>query len=497
MAGYNSKFPRAEVFGLAIYGGIDWENIVGLNLFEKLKMLIGSVRLQDNLGKMIMIQSTWLQVVAGCSVPLLQSITEIPYLPVSWLTNIHSHLVENDIQVELAAGWLPSIQRSNDRVLMDIVHKQIPRWAWEGINRCWLFLQVTTIADIATVDGTYIPVKIRKVRGKIRDNRIDFPIQTRPTRDDIEQWEYLIDLLSHEGVLHRPLGEWVRSPDQDFPLLLNSDRTVVYEKTTQGWHIFGRQSTSSRRFVRLKLSVDTVPPHCIPVSVIGSTHYLIVQSKTLMEGQARRNKKSLYDERKEAMEQKVLGTYSTNTDLLQELRNRWLTEDCQIVCATDGGLKDGIGTSSYAIFFPGVITPLVSGRAAEWQPWENASSTRQELLGQLGIEYWLTRLENQWGRPRHGIQVTLITDSQASIDIMDNIPNMMGIKDTLKPEMDVALELYQQREVHPWVKWHISKVESHIEEEEAMDIFQWECNKLVDEEATKARNESSVQSLKQ
>ena len=497
VAGYNRKFPRAVVYGPTRHGGMGWENIVGLALYEKLKILIGSIRLHDNLGKMIQIQLTWLQVFAGCSIPILQSTLALHYLPVSWLTNIHTQLVEHDIQVELTSGWLPSIQRNSDKVLMDIVHAQIPRWAWEGINRCRLFLQVNTITDIATVDGTYIPTKIRKVRGKIRDNNIDFPIQTRPAIEDREQWEFLINLLSIEGVLHTPLGEWIRLPDQHFPYLINGDRTVVYKKIQHEWGIFGRQSTSSKRFIKLKLSVDTVPMGASPVSVIESSKYLLVTSPIQFNGQDRGNTINMYDKRKGLMERNVLGNYRIDENQLQALQNQWIYDDCHLICATDGGLKEGVGTSSYAIFFPENHIPIVSGRAGEWQPRENASSTRQELLGQLGIEYWLTRLETKWGRPRKGLQITLITDSQASIDIMANIPNITGIKDTLKPEMDVALELYQQRAAHPWILWNNCKVESHIDEEDAPDLFNWGCNKYVDEEATKARTEFSIQSLQQ
>ena len=497
VAGYNNKFPRAVVFGLPIYGGMGWENIVGLALYEKLKILIGSLRLYDNLGKMIHIQLTWLQVFAGCSVPILQSKLALPYLPVSWLTNIHTQLVEHDVQVELSSGWVPSIQRHNDEVLMDIVLTQIPLWAWEGINRCRLFLQVNTIADIATVDGTYIPKKIRKVRGKIRDNKIDFPIQKRPVKDDIEQWEFLINLLSIEGVLHRPLGAWLRTPDQHFQYLINADNSVVYKTTLKDWKIFVRQSRGSRRFIKLQLSVDTVPKGISPVSVIESTKYLLVTSPKQPNGPARVNTTTIYDRRKKLMEHNVLGNYKIDEQLLQNLHTKWKDDEVQLVCATDGGLKDGVGTSSYAIFFPGNHIPIVTGRAGEWQPRENASSTRQELLGQLGLEYWFARLETKWGRPRKGLQIILITDSQASIEIMANIPNIMGIKDTLKPEMDIALELFQKRAAHPWIRIHICKVESHIDMEDAPDTFYWGCNNYVDEEATKARIEFTVPILQQ
>jgi len=168
------------------------------------------------------------------------------------------------------------------------------------------------------------------------------------------------------------------------------------------------------------------------------------------------------------------------------------------VCATDGGLKGTIGTSSYAFFFPQIDKPIVFGSAAEYQPTETSSSTRQELLGQLGIEYWLSKLEKEWGRPRNGIKIELITDSQSSIDIMVNISSRVGIKDVLTPDMDIALELNHQRQSRStWVHLSITKVESHIDVLEAPDIFFWECNEFVDALATKARTAYSLRTLQQ
>ncbi len=40
---------------------------------------------------------------------------------------------------------------------MDIAYQSAPVWAWNGINRYRLYLEALTVADITTLDGTYIP----------------------------------------------------------------------------------------------------------------------------------------------------------------------------------------------------------------------------------------------------------------------------------------------------------------------------------------------------
>ena len=48
VAGYNQKFPRAVVFGPKEYGGLEWEDIAVLNIYEKIKFAVLQVRLDYN-----------------------------------------------------------------------------------------------------------------------------------------------------------------------------------------------------------------------------------------------------------------------------------------------------------------------------------------------------------------------------------------------------------------------------------------------------------------
>ena len=166
---------------------------------------------------------------------------------------------------------------------------------------------------------------------------------------------------------------------------------------------------------------------------------------------------------------------------------KWQTLETTIVCATDGGLKQQVGTSSYAFFLPGISDLVLEGFSAEYQPHISASSTRQELLGQLGAEYWLSRWQKEWGTPVRPLRFVLVTDSQASIEIMKSIPSIVGISGILKPEMDVALALFDSKAVKEWVVRKIVKVTSHIDRDEAPDQYLWDCNEKADALATEAR----------
>ena len=110
VAGYCSKLPRAVVFGPKTNGGMEWTNIRILSLYEKLKFIIGLVRLQDKVGQMIEAQLSWIQMFAGITIPVLESDKFISYLPIGWIQNVHQQLVESEVQVELCRLWIPQIQ---------------------------------------------------------------------------------------------------------------------------------------------------------------------------------------------------------------------------------------------------------------------------------------------------------------------------------------------------------------------------------------------------
>ena len=91
--------------------------------------------------------------------------------------------------------------------------------------------------------------------------------------------------------------------------------------------------------------------------------------------------------------------------------------------------------------------------------------------------------------------MTLVTDSQSSIDILENTGSVGGIRHTLMPEMDVAMELFDQRNAQWWILRNIQKVQSHIPLSDAPDEFYWTCNDTVDTLATRARESVCMTSL--
>ena len=178
-AGYNSKMPRAVVFGPTKYGGMQWESPYSILIYEQIKLIIGSIRLQDTVGKLIIIQLRWMQLIAGTSVPIMEETKKIPYLQNCWLTAVHNKLVNTNIKIKVADKWYPKPRRENDRVIMDYVIKYIPEHHWKEINQCRLYLKAITFSDLTTMDGTAIPANVYGVTRETRHPRLDYPTQKK------------------------------------------------------------------------------------------------------------------------------------------------------------------------------------------------------------------------------------------------------------------------------------------------------------------------------
>ena len=220
-AGFSSKMPRAIVFGPQKFGGMQWDSPYGILLVEQIKLVIGSLRIEDTVGKLVKMQLQWIQVAIGISTPLFEVTKLIHYTPKCWLQQLHEKLVDINVQIQINKPWKPKIRRKNDQVIMDYVTRQLPKKSWSAINQCRLYLKAMVFSDITTFDGEYVPDSVYKVEAPYRSSRIFFPVQKRPTKKSRQEWQYFIRYITDKnGKLNVALGGWTRSPYQHFPWVL-------------------------------------------------------------------------------------------------------------------------------------------------------------------------------------------------------------------------------------------------------------------------------------
>ena len=486
-AGYNSKMPRAVVFGPATLGGMQWESPYSITLYTQLQLLIGSLRLQDTVGKLLIIQLSWLQILAGIRQPLLETTQAVSYIPKGWIQSLHEKLTHNKVQIKIEGLWTPGPSREEDQVIMDYVRDKLPEEMWMSINQCRLFLQAVTFADITTFDGSTIPKQIYKVQKPYRRSRLHFPRQKRPPKVSIQHWQYFIQYIADQkSRLHVPLGKWIKTPYQQYPYSINDTNTLMYQKTGNTWKVYYKDNNTRNRYYDAGLNQQSLPNSWTPVNVIKrqtGTYQVLLPERP---DRTAENIGGL-DEGMDDTTKSIVGKFVVNDSELQLLRAQWYSQQIVLECGSDGGLKGTIGSSGYVIYRDNGQTPLIKGYSAELQLAGTGSSTRQELLAQLCVEYWVTQLLEKLGEPRSPLLINLITDSQSSIQIREGIGTSSAMKSLLTPDIDVAMEIDRCRKVNKASNITFHKVNSHIAEIEAPNETFWRINNEADALATEAR----------
>ena len=488
-AGYSSKMPRAVVFGTKKYGGMRWESPLSILLTAQISLLMSSIRLNDVVGQMLQIQLEWMQLFAGVARPIMEASTVIPYLTGGWLRNLHELAVEARIQLKIAKLWRPKQRRKNDQIIMDYVHHHFPTWMWEGINACRLYLQAITFSDLTSSDGLSIPVCIYEVEARLRDSIFDFPLQTEPLELHKQYWTHFMNHITDEfNHLLTPLGEWVRHPYQIFRYVIDLQTRHVYKhKGQKQWVRYRYIPITRNRYESTNDVVTNLPKKCVPIRVIEHSMGILSVVELEQIGESLPPLPVKVGIFHKSYQRKVVGQFEVSLEEFRALKGNWTQGTLTLLCGSDGGLKDSIGSSGYVILDPNRDSPLVTGHAAENQADPGSSSTRQELLGQLAVAYWISHLFQVLGDPGRVLTVQLVTDSQASIDIMENLEKAIGLKDYLKPEVEIAMELTDCWRRLKLVEYTVIKVQSHIAVEDSSNETYWKANDIADTLATQAR----------
>ena len=334
------------------------------------------------------------------------------------------------------------------------------------------------------------------VKNAYRTNTLLFPLTKRPPKADRAQWQYYIRFITQDdNELLTPLTYWSRTPYQLFPYAWDPTTQLIYSKSQDEWSVYYHQDNTRNRFESANLTRSVLPQKWIPTNIIRQSGNKLLRIDQIMAPLAPQLAPPVFGRFAAKDARAVVGQYQIDLAILAKLKQQWQEADLRLVCGADGGLKDGIGTSGYIIQLEGDMDTVVYGHSAEAQPSHTASSTRQELLGQLALEYWFEHMEAVLGEPYGRIEIDIVTDSQASIDILRNLECKLGIKDVLKPDVDVGLAILFKRQNRHWADFTTIKVRSHITVEDAPDELLWLVNEEADKLATEAREKVIAQEL--
>ena len=149
---------------------------------------------------------------------------------------------------------LPTLQLGcpGDSFLMPEFSRVYKKRQLDQLNRCRLYLQVITLADITTADGNTVTTAVWKgAKDLSRPSRYEWPKQHRSSEPYWEQFRLALGrcfhINLHSRALHNTLRSWNSSHQQlRFYFSPNDDR--IYSRSRNGWAVHSFAHGRRRRF---------------------------------------------------------------------------------------------------------------------------------------------------------------------------------------------------------------------------------------------------------
>ena len=101
-AGLCRTFPRAVVFAPVHLGGLGWQSMSTIQAQEVTIIILRHVKMNDTVGKLILISLQLAQLTAGTTQPLLEPNKAMPaYIGMSWIYDLHKRMWENRMSIKI------------------------------------------------------------------------------------------------------------------------------------------------------------------------------------------------------------------------------------------------------------------------------------------------------------------------------------------------------------------------------------------------------------
>ncbi len=147
----NRNMARSIVFGPIKYGGLSIKTLFSIQSIGQLTLFTGHQQEKDKTATLLNISLSYTQLLAGTSA----SILSLPFntygvwLESCWLTSFWRFLQRSQLTITLTKQWLPPHVRTGDVALMEhFVNLGFKASQLTQLNRCRLYLQAITLADI-------------------------------------------------------------------------------------------------------------------------------------------------------------------------------------------------------------------------------------------------------------------------------------------------------------------------------------------------------------
>jgi hypothetical protein len=187
------SYPRAVIYGPKKMGGVGILKLSVESNCNKIESIITHLNSDTQLGKEFLINLNWLQIHSGQSCTVINSFKKFPYIDNNWFFPIKEFTNKINARIEIPKLWVAKPLRTNDKVIMDYLEDlELTKPQQKIFNNWRLFLQITTLSEIVSLDG----VKIRNeyldnnlITTAISQSKLRWPHQITPHSDTMKIWK--------------------------------------------------------------------------------------------------------------------------------------------------------------------------------------------------------------------------------------------------------------------------------------------------------------------
>lgn len=273
-SGYNRFTARAVLYGTKDLGGAEFTHLYDIQGFGQIEMFLKSWRAKHtHQSKVLRIALQWAQYCAGTSISIvIDNSTKLPHLESEWISSLRKYLhrIKGSIQVDQPG--IPPRMREQDEYIMDTViqTKRYKPHQIRKINYCRLYLNVTTISEIANAKGDMITKEMMEGNRDSNQDKWQRVHQQKPDNTSWNLWKQVCKEISNKvngkWYLKKSLGKWLISREENrkrWKFWYDRNKDELYQETEEGftqhkklWHDFDEEGQRIQDLPRSAIPVD-------------------------------------------------------------------------------------------------------------------------------------------------------------------------------------------------------------------------------------------------
>ena len=356
-AGICRNMPRAVIYGDLDHQGMGLHNLYTTMGLHQVQALLTNIWRDNITGKLLRISLESFKLELGISGSIFNK-NYYSYKHIAtdcWVKHLWKFVQDEciDIYDEVEGGGL--LREKDSMLSSNFANAErmevITKGEWSSANRCRLFLQVLTVADISTGDGTAIDKNYLQGMQQTGRSRVaDWPTQGQPSAQDWTAWRRVLRLVLGSGnqyTLTTKLGAWLEPYASkalpNWPWFWDKHNDIIYNNMHTYWEAYaGRTRRQTRQ--GSSVYVPSTRLQAIPDNIVLTrTSVHVITGHITMTGGVGQHPDRLPMTLEEVVE------HNTNADLLKTKikalqGDRWSAREVMMTQSIDGildSLRDG------------------------------------------------------------------------------------------------------------------------------------------------------------